>query len=73
MMDKVIVLDGIDYLICNDLVVDNVNYLYAVSLDGATHTLLIRKNENGEDTVESVADENEIKRIFDIIAKEENN
>ena len=73
MIDKVIVLDGIDYLICNDLVVDNVNYLYAASLDGTKHTLLIRKNENGEDTVESVADENEIKRIFDIIAKEENN
>ena len=72
-MSKVIVLDGIDYLICNDIVVDNVNYLYVISLDGSKHTLLMRKIENGEDTVESVTDENEIKRIFDILAKGENN
>ena len=73
MTNKVIVLDGIDYLICDDIVVDNVNYLYVVSLDGSKHSLLVRKVENGEDTVESVTDENEIKRIFDILAKGENN
>ena len=72
-MNKVIVLNGEDYLICNDLVVNNVNYLYVVSLDGLKHSLLVRKIENGEDTVESVTDENEIKRIFDIISKGENN
>ncbi len=73
MTNKVIVLDGIDYLICNDLVVDNVNYLYVVSLDGAKYTLLERKTENGIDIVESVTDENLIKKILGIIANQENN
>ena len=73
MENKIIVLNGEDYLICNDITVDNVNYLYVVSLDGSKHTLLVRKIENGEDTVESVTDEALIKRIFEIIDKEENN
>lgn len=72
-MSKVIVLDGIDYLICNDIVVDNVNYLYVVSLDGTKYSLLIRKIENGVDTVESVTDEATIKRILGIISNEGNN
>lgn len=72
-MDKIIVLNGEDYLICNDLVVDGINYLYVVSLDGTKYSLLIRKIENGEDTVESVTDENTIKRILEIISNEGNN
>ncbi len=72
-MDKVIVLNGEDYLVCNDLVVDNVNYLYVVSLDGNKVSLLTRQNVNGEDTVESVTDENLVKKILGIIANQENN
>lgn len=73
MMNKVIALDGIDYLICNDLVVDNVNYLYVVSLDGTKYSLLERKMENGVDTIESITDESIIKKILGIIANQENN
>ena len=72
-MDKVINLSGEEYLICNDLIVDNVNYLYAISLDGLKITLLTRKNVNGVDTVESVTDEALIKKVFEIIANQENN
>ena len=72
-MDKIIVLNGEDHLICNDLIVDGVNYLYVVSLEGKKFSLLIRKSENGEDTVESVTDENIIKRVLGIIANQENN
>ena len=73
MNDKVIVLNGEEYLVCNDIVVDNVNYLYVVSLDGNKFSLLIRQNINGEDIVESVTDENLVKRILEIIANQENN
>lgn len=73
MMNKVIVLNGQEYAICNDIVVDNVNYLYVISLDGSKFSLLTRQNVNGEDIVESVTDENLAKRVFEIIAKEENN
>ena len=72
-MNKIIVLNGEEYLICNDIVIDNVNYLYVVSLDGSKFSLLTRQNVNGEDIVESVTDENLAKRIFEIIAKQENN
>ncbi len=73
MKERLITLSGEDYLICNDLVVDGENYLYVVSLDGKRHSILNRKIENGEDTVESVADEALIKKIFGIIANKENN
>ncbi len=73
MKERLITLSGEDYLICNDIVVDNVNYLYVASLDGKKYSLLIRTIENGEDTVESVRDEALIKRIFGIIANQENN
>lgn len=72
-MEKVINLNGEEYLICNDLFVDNVNYLYAISLEGSKYTLLTRKNVNGVDTVESVTDEAIIKKVFEIISKEESN
>ena len=70
--NKIIELSGEDFLICEDLVVDNVNYLYVVSLDGKKYSLLIRKIENGEDTVESVTDEAVIKKEFEIIDKGNN-
>ena len=72
-MNKIIVLNGEEYLICNDIVIDNVNYLYVVSLDGSKFSLLTRQNVNGEDTVESVTDENLVKKILGIIANQENN
>ena len=70
---RIIELSGEEYLICNDLVVDNINYLYVVSLDGSKFSLLTRKNVDGVDIVESVTDENLAKRVFEIIAKQENN
>ncbi len=73
MTDKIIVLDGEDFLICSDLVVDDINYLYVVSLDGTKYSLLKREIVNGEDTVESVSDENLIKKIMGIISNQENN
>lgn len=73
MTDKIIVLDGEDFLICSDIVVDDVNYLYVVSLDGTKYSILKREIENGEDTVESISDETLIKRIMEILSNQENN
>ena len=73
MINKVIELNGEDYLICNDVVVDNVNYLYVISMDGKKYSLLKREVVDGSDTVESVTDEGIIKKVFEVIGKEENN
>ena len=73
MNDKVIVLNGEEYLVCNDIVVDNVNYLYVVSLDGKKLSLLTRQVVDGNDTVESVNDENIVKKVLGIITNQGNN
>lgn len=73
MTDKVIVLDGIDYLICNDLTIDGVNYLYVLSLDGTKYSVLKREIVGDSDTVESVRDEATIKKVLETISETENN
>ncbi len=72
-MDKVIMLDGEPFMICNDIMVDDVNYLYVMSLDGKKLSLLTRQVVDGNDTVESVNDENIVKKVLGIITNQGNN
>ena len=68
----IIVLNGGDYLICDDVIIDNINYLYVISLDGKKYSLLKREISEGTDTVESVQDKKTIKKVLEIIGVEEN-
>ena len=71
-MDKIIVLDGIDYLICNEINLDGNHYIYAVSTEGNKFTVLKETMEVDGSYVESLTDENEIKRVLQEIEKENN-
>lgn len=70
--DKIIELNGEDYLICEDVVIDNVNYLYVISLDGKKYSVLKREVTETDDTVESITDEATIKKVLENIGAEEN-
>lgn len=70
--NKLIELSGEDYLICDDVMLDGINYLYVISLDGKRYSILKREIVNNEDTVESVTDENVIKKVLEFIGAEEN-
>ena len=70
--NKLIELSGEDYLICDDIVLEGINYLYVISLDGQRYSVLKRVVANNEDTVESVTDEAIIKKVLEFIGAEEN-
>lgn len=72
MTNKVIDLNGEDYLICNDVVIDNVNYLYVISMDGKKYSVLKRVVTDTEDTVESITDEAMIKKVLEMVGAQEN-
>lgn len=67
-MDRIIELDGKDYLICQELVVDGKEYIYAASVDEDKCALLVRSVLNGEVFVESVSNDEEFKKVMSIIA-----
>ena len=69
-MDKAIVLDGEEFLICRELKLDGKKYIYAVSTDEKKYTVLEEKEENGEAVVESLTDQNEINKVMGEILKE---
>lgn len=68
-MDRVIELDGKEFLICQELDVDSVHYIYAVSIDEDMYTLLTEVEENGINYVESVTDRDVLNKVMSIIAK----
>lgn len=72
-MNKVIILDNEEYLILNDLMLDGINYLYVISLDGKKYTILKREITGDSDTVESVKDESTIKKVLETVSEIENN
>ncbi len=65
-MDKTIVLDDKEFLICQEINVDNIHYIYCIAIDGDEYTLL--KENDG--MVESVTDIDEFKKVMSMIAKE---
>lgn len=69
-MDRIITLDGKDFLICQELDVDGKHYIYAVSIDDDEYTVLLEYEKDGEMMVRSLTDDDEIKYILNIIAKE---
>lgn len=69
-MDRIITLDGKDFLICQELDIDNNHYIYAVSLGGEEYTVLLERDVNGEKMVSSVTDADEVKKVLAIIAQE---
>ena len=69
-MDRIIVLDGEEYLICRELEVEGTHYIYAVSTSSDSYTLLTEYTKNGSPVVKSVENEELVKRIMSIIAEE---
>lgn len=69
-MDRIITLDGKDFLICQELDVNGNHYIYAVSIDDDEYTVLLEYEKDGEMMVRSLTDDDEIKYILNIIAKE---
>ena len=62
-MDRVIVLDGEEYLICREFEIEGIRYIYAVSVDNDNYTLLTEYKKNGESVVKSVEDQTIIDKI----------
>lgn len=68
-MNEVITLDGNDYLVCAEIDVDNIHYIYAFELDGNNYTLLEEKIIDGENYVSSVTDRNTFIKVVTLIIK----
>ena len=68
-MDRIIELDGKEFLICQVLDVNGIHYIYAVSTSEDIYTLLVETTENGEKYVESVTDEKVLNEIMSIIVR----
>lgn len=69
-MDRIITLDGKDFLICQELDINGNHYIYAISIDKDEYTVLLEEEINGEKIVRSLTNDDEIKYILNIIAKE---
>lgn len=71
-MDRVLVLNGEDYLICNELTMNNKNYIFAVSVDNDRFTVLEKRTTENGFVVESLKDPEEVKAVITEISKENN-
>ena len=71
-MDRVLVLNGEDYLVCNELTMNNKYYIFAVSVDNNKFTVLERKESENGFVVESLKDPEEVKAVITEISKENN-
>ena len=69
-MDRIIVLDGAEYLICRELEIEGIHYIYAISVADNKYTVLTEYKRNGEAFVESVKDKAVIDKVLSIIAEE---
>ena len=68
-MDEIITLDSKEYLICAEIDVDNIHYIYASEIEGDGYTLLEEKIINGEKYVSSVTDKEIIGKVMALIIK----
>lgn len=71
-MDRVLVLNGEDYLVCNELTMNNKNYIFAVSVDNDRFTVLEKRTTENGFVVESLKDPEEVKAVITEISKENN-
>lgn len=71
-MNEIIMLDGLEYVICDELYLDNKHYIYAMSMDDNKYTLLTEQLNNNISTVKSVTDQNEVLRVLDLMNKGNN-
>lgn len=71
-MDRVLVLNGEDYLVCNELTMNNKNYIFAVSVDNNRFTVLEKRTTENGFVVESLKDPEEVKAVITEISKENN-
>lgn len=69
-MDNIIVLNGKQFLIINEIEVHGMHYIYAGSLEDEKYVLLIEREKDGIKTVQSVTDEEEFELVMSMIAKE---
>lgn len=71
-MDRVLVLNGEDYLVCNELTMNNKDYIFAVSVDNDRFTVLEKRTTENGFVVESLKDPEEVKAVITEISKENN-
>ncbi len=71
-MDKFILLNDEEFLVVRELDVDNVHYIYVISTTTDKYTLLVETDNNGTKMVKSVTDRDELKKVMELIAKENN-
>lgn len=71
-MDRVLVLNGEDYLVCNELTMNNKDYIFAVSVDNDRFTVLKKRTTENGFVVESLKDPEEVKAVITEISKENN-
>ena len=71
-MDRVIILNGEDYLICNEVDLDSKHYIYAIAVEGNKYTVLEETAGPVGTYVQSVKDEDEIMRVFNAIVQGNN-
>lgn len=69
-MDKIITLNGEQFLICGEADIDTVHYIFAVALESNKYTVLKRKETENGNTVVSVTDKQVIDAVLKRIAKD---
>jgi len=69
-MEEIIIIDNRDFLIVKNFSYNEKNYIYAISTDGKNDVVLLEeKIVNGEELVESVKNETEIKQVLNYMSK----
>lgn len=69
-MEEIIIIDNRDFLIVKKFYYNEKNYIYAISTDGKNDVVLLEeKIVNGEELVESVRNEIEIKQVLNYMSK----
>jgi len=69
-MEEIIIIDNRDFLIVKNFSYNEKNYIYAISTDGKNDVVLLEeKIVNGEELVESVKNEIEIKQVLNYMSK----